>query len=758
MFRPRPPGLRSRRGHDLSNLTFRVEPDAARAARNRTLADRLASILEKMAWLGGDIEAFISRENQRLNERFQPNAGGDQRQGHRAGLHVINFGSRLYQLNRLFLLALKVDHAIAFGDREIAAGRKPVFVLENTLETLLRDIITPAGEAEPNENDPARAGASAADAEACAQEAAPSKAAADAAGDLFAGQVYPMMTYRDALHRVLKRMMEITERDRYGNTTRRPLHEDVLLALARTIEQDIDAFPDLPLAPLDTLRIALQERGYRMGELSGRAFQVEWVERRDGRAMRIRPRPPENRSDLIYRFNTDVYQGLILTRSGATGLSLHARNDLPGWSAAPRTLFELQIPQNVAERIQFWGRVNRRGQCAAPTVVTPSSELPGEARLIAMQNKKLRQLSANTTSNQDNAALAHHVPDLLNPIGNQIARRWVTQNPIDAQRLDASLTENRDALPEGYIHRVMSRILLFPVAEQEALLEEIAGLYRARLEELKSQGIQPLRTAEFDWKATEIAREIFEATPAVGRDADSPFHAPIDYVTVEYPQVRRPLRADRVRAALAQEERFGSMADTQTAFQRIQQDKLRQSIQPHGRYAGYPSVFDGLNAPEDNPVKRTARQLERIATFLETVQQGSLVAWYAVRPTLSDGMNPTAVDAEEDEAPERELRQGLVIAVRPPATPETLHLSGHYQVIIACPGEERLKAVTLHTLLQGEYTLAAPDAARAEAYEALWAAFDQAESGVYRRRCHLLAGNLYAALQLAARDDIGRPA
>jgi hypothetical protein len=40
----------------------------------------------------------------------------------------------------------------------------------------------------------------------------------------------------------------------------------------------------------------------------------------------------------------------------------------------------------------------------------------------------------------------------------------------------------------------------------------------------------------------------------------------------------------------------------------------------------------------------------------------------------------------------------------------------------------------------------------------LWAAFDQAESGVYRRRCHLLAGNLYAALQLAARDDIGRPA
>ena len=44
----------------------------------------------------------------------------------------MNFGSRLYQLNRLFLLALKVDHAIELGAREIEAGRKPVFVVENT--------------------------------------------------------------------------------------------------------------------------------------------------------------------------------------------------------------------------------------------------------------------------------------------------------------------------------------------------------------------------------------------------------------------------------------------------------------------------------------------------------------------------------------------------------------------------------------------------------------------------------------------------
>ena len=143
--------------------------------------------------------------------------------------------------------------------------------------------------------------------------------------------------------------------------------------MVQRIEIDIERYPDVPLSPLDSVRLALQARGFRVGELSGRSFQVEWVEKPDGRAMRIRPRSAENRVDTVFRFNTDVYQALITTRSGSTGLSAHARADVPGWSPAPRVMFELQIPQNVAERIQFWGRINRRGQCAAPTVVTPSS-------------------------------------------------------------------------------------------------------------------------------------------------------------------------------------------------------------------------------------------------------------------------------------------------------------------------------------------------------------------------------------------------
>lgn len=70
-----------------------------------------------------------------------------------------------------------------------------------------------------------------------------------------------------------------------------------------------------------------------------------------------------------------------------------------------------------------------------------------------MQNAKLRQLSANTTSSQDNAALARTIPDLLNAIGNRVARDWAAQNPAEALRLDAAVSRERDGLPLWYVNR-----------------------------------------------------------------------------------------------------------------------------------------------------------------------------------------------------------------------------------------------------------------------------------------------------------------
>lgn len=86
-------------------------------------------------------------------------------------------------------------------------------------------------------------------------------------------------------------------------------------------------------------------------------------------------------------------------------------------------MIELQSAADVNRRVQFFGRVNRKGQINLPIIETLSSGLIGEARPIAMQNAKLRKLSANTTANQDNAALDRSVPD--NSIGNAVAKRYL---------------------------------------------------------------------------------------------------------------------------------------------------------------------------------------------------------------------------------------------------------------------------------------------------------------------------------------------
>ncbi len=733
-------GVLIRREHDLSQIAFRIAPDQRREARNRDLADRLAGLLEQMAYLGGDIQAMITEENQRLAEAL---GDADERRGARAGLQSMNFGSRLYQLNRLFLLALKVDHAVEFGLGELQADRKPVFVLEHTLETLLREVITNRFDDRtdsPVEDDsPGRPAAL--DVRPAAATLPLEDSASEPGGaNALASDTYPVLHFRDALQRVLDRMMTLTRRDRYGGTTKEPIHSPELWELHAHISRQIARFPDLELSPLDRVRQVLEQHGYRCGELSGRRFWLRLdVDAAGEPRMALQPRPAEDRSDLIFRFNTDQYQALILTRSGATGLSLHARDDVPGWSPAPRSLFELQIPQNVAERIQFWGRVNRRGQCAPPVVVTPTTGLPGEVRLIAMQNAKLRQLSANTTSSQDNAALARAIPDLLNVIGNRVARDWAAQNPAEALRLDAAVSKERDGLPLWYVNRVMSRILLFPVDQQERLLDQWSGNYAGILEHYRSQGLHPFRTAEADWHAEIVGQQLFEGAAV---DPDSVFLAPIYYTTVQYEERLNPLSGERVRCLLDRGMTRYDGEGTRAEFAAVQARRLQQATQPQGRFPGVARVEDGLAAPDDNPVKTVHQALQVIARFLDQVKIGATLEWTeAWSLTESDPANGADVTGTVS-------RRGQVVDIDPPLE-KGAHLAGQYLVRLALPGEPRLVTRSVYGLHQADYAVSATPLRPED--------FDRAERGTVRRRRHLLTGNLYAALQLATRENLGRP-
>lgn len=158
------------------------------------------------------------------------------------------------------------------------------------------------------------------------------------------------------------------------------------------------------------------------------------------------PMPPRDRNTVIAGFNGGRIDGLVVTRAGSTGLSLHASEKVA--DRRQRLMIEHQIPANVVERVQFWGRVNRRGQVNEPGFATLSTGLPMQARPLAMQNKKVADLSANVSGSADNAT-SMDVPDILDTIGNEIARALLEERPSLAERMCIAMKVDPEAADAG---------------------------------------------------------------------------------------------------------------------------------------------------------------------------------------------------------------------------------------------------------------------------------------------------------------------
>ena len=201
-----------------------------------------------------------------------------------------------------------------------------------------------------------------------------------------------------------------------------------------------------------------------------------------------------------------------------------------------------------------------------------------------------------------------------------------------------------------------------------------------------------------------------------------------------------PLSGERVQRLLDRGAARYDAAATRAEFVAVQARRLQQATQPHGRFPGVASVEEGLAAPDDNPVKTVHQALQVIARFLDAVQIGTTLEWYDARSPAepADGADPT----------ETVLRRGRVVEIDPPLE-KGAHLAGQYLVRLALPGEPRLVTRSVYGLHQADYAVS-PTPLRLED-------FDRAERGLVRRRRHLLTGNLYAALQLATRENLGRP-
>lgn len=707
-------GVFVRREHDLSNLTFRTVTDTARLERNRELSDKLAEILEYMNYLAGDINVLVNERNREIKKLLEkiPEA---ERKGNRMGAVSVNFGSRLFAIYRQFMMAVKTDLAAERAIQALEEGKKPVIVLENTMESLLGDVVM---QNQPDILDPD------------ALEDGTALAAALQGESVIAGN----LTFRDVLSRMLNRLSFFNETGRYGDVTRVEVKSEGALETMKRVRELIDNFPELPVSPLDEIKRRVAEAGFVCDELSGRKLEI----RQRGESLVAAPMQERPKPQIVKDFVTGKSDGLLLTRAGSTGISLHAGEKFP--DQRQRVMIELQSAADVNVRVQFFGRVNRKGQTSSPEIETLSSGLIGEARPIAMQNAKLRKLSANTTANQDNAALDRTVPDFINKIGDEVALRYLEANPSIARRLDIDINSEEDALREEsyFINKLTSRLVMLRVAEQEQIYEALTNEYLRVIKELDAKGSNPLKSREMDVKAREVKREVFESG---NPHSESVFSQPVFVKTIEYEVAINPIRADEVRA------RVDANAKAVKSYginreQRVNDDffrSLRSFLAANRvRYLesvlskDCPSVEAALAEKKPNAVQKMDHRLAVLTNVMGNLYVG------AVAKFTND---------------EEEVDFGIVTRVTVPDNPKHIHLLGAYELAFAVPGKQNLVERTLYSLQDDGAFRIMPKSAGTE--RDIMDRFDRAQAGTFKMRRLILDGNLFKAAQIAASGGMG---
>lgn len=753
-------GVLIRREHDFSKLTFHTRnPDAARRQRNVELADALSDIISEMSYLAGDVSKVVSDMNKGFKKDWEEIPEKD-RQGARMQASSMNFGSRLYSLNRQFLLGIKIEDAVETALNALSNGRKPVIAVENTGESLLRQVISRRVgiehlEAELTELDE-RAGALS------EEEKARRDALVSSINDAMRNVVLDEPPqYRELLESMLDRIGVIKIQGRYGDVQRiKPESKEYQEAEDR-VREKIRAFPDLPLTPIDVVKKELQQRGHPVAEVSGRTASIT-PNAANPAMWDVNFHAKADAVANVAGFQNGKYDAIVITRSGSTGISLHATDRFEDSDIRQRDFIVLQKAANIAEFLQWMGRVNRKDQVVPPIITGLESGLPAELRLTMMHNAKLRKLSANTTSNRENANLEGEEFDLLNDVGDRVALEWLTENPDVAALLDIDLPSEDDLDGTArfsqecpYINKLMGRLMMVSVKKQEEILKTLTERFADKIEELEQRGENPFKVDVFEWKAKIVKEE--ELQSGVIRSAGSTFDEPVKLVTVRYEQDIFPIRSEKLlgmvkaglelyRAEPAVDER-GSLRSFREQLEGMRDGWVRRQLPTKLRESEEPlSVL--LDSKDVAGAKGAKERADWLLTNLEAFRPG-------VRLTHED--------------PFKGERKGVITSVELPKDKEDFFLLSKYRAKVAFPGEDKVREITLATvrtqgkdLFSGSWISLDPDKMATMPHikrqaEQIMAEFDAAPDGKVIRTQYVLQGNIFRACELASKQKLGSP-
>lgn len=331
--------------------------------------------------------------------------------------------------------------------------------------------------------------------------------------------------------------------------------------LERKIEQTSTG---LSLSPIDVIKNELQKAGYKVGELTGR--QTEFVYNDNGTVTKVK-RADTDKKKLARDFNDGKIDALILNKSAATGISLHASSKYK--DQKKRVMIVAQQQLDVNDEVQMRGRIDRTGQVARGAYEYVVSLIPAEQRLLMMFKAKLKSLDANTTSSQKSKFNEMEVADITNKYGDKVVKEYMAEHldlysrmadpfgwekshgddlsRIDPQTLVASGGGVGDGEAGADASKFLGRMALLRVSEQEKMLQEIGELYANEIQRLNEMGENDLEITELPLKAKTIHKEVWKQGAEPGGDNAFADNTYIEKVNMAI--LKKPMKASEVKAS-----------------------------------------------------------------------------------------------------------------------------------------------------------------------------------------------------------------
>lgn len=320
----------------------------------------------------------------------------------------------------------------------------------------------------------------------------------------------------------------------------------------------------LSISPIDVIKNELQKAGYKVGELTGR--QTEFVYNDNGTVTKVK-RANTDKKKLARDFNDGKIDALILNKSAATGISLHASSKYK--DQKKRVMIVAQQQLDVNDEVQMRGRIDRTGQVARGAYEYVVSLIPAEQRLLMMFKAKLKSLDANTTSSQKSKFNEMEVADITNKYGDKVVREymaehldlyarmadpfgWEKSNGDDLSRIDPqNLVASGGGVGDGEAgadaSKLLGRMALLRVSEQEKMLQEIGELYANEIQRLNEMGENDLEITELPLKAKTLHKEVWKQGAEPGGDNAFADNTYIEKVNMAI--LKKPMKASEVKAS-----------------------------------------------------------------------------------------------------------------------------------------------------------------------------------------------------------------